>query len=76
MSVEVKDDLQSFHAFVGEQIANGGAKLSPEQVLAMWRDRLESIAAVREGLEAVAAGRSKPLNEFVRDFEARHGIRV
>lgn len=74
MAVQVRNNLQSFHQFVGEQLANGGAQLSPEQVLAMWRERLETIEAVREGLEAVDAARTKPLDEFARDFRTRHNI--
>ena len=74
MSVEQKSDLKSFHAFVAEQLANGGAHLSPEQVLALWRDRVDTIAAVNEGLHAVAERRTKPLHEYKNDFESRHNI--
>lgn len=74
MAVETGNELDRFHRFVGEQLGNGGAQLSPEQVLAMWHDRLETIQAVREGLEAVAAGRTKPLDVFARDFRTRHSI--
>jgi plasmid stabilization system protein ParE len=74
MPIDVKDDLASFHAFVGAQLANGGAGLTPEQVLAMWRERLETVRALREGFEAVAAGRTKRLEEFARDFRRRHEI--
>lgn len=71
---DVKNDLASFHKFIGEQIANDGARLTPEQVLALWRERLESIAALREGLDAVAAGRTKSLDKFARDFQRRHEL--
>ncbi len=74
MAVEMKNDLESFHEFVGVQLANGGARLTPEQVLAMWRERLETIAAVDEGLDAVAAGRTKSLDQFARDFQRRHKL--
>jgi len=74
MAVEAKNDLETFHQFVGQQLANGGSHLSPEQVLAMWRERLETIGAVREGLEAVDAGRTKPLDQFARDFRKRYNI--
>ena len=72
MAVEARNNLQSFHQFVAEQLANGGVQLSPEQVLATWRERLETIEAVREGLDAVDAARTKPLDEFARDFRKRH----
>lgn len=74
MAVETQDDLKSFHAFVGEQIVTGGEHLAPDQVLAMWRERIATVKAVREGLEAVEAGRTRPLDEFVDDFRRRHNI--
>ena len=74
MSVEqTNKDLKSFHQFVGEQIAKG-AQLAPDEVLAMWRQHADSLNAIREGLEAANAGRTKPLVEFVRNFERRHNI--
>ena len=72
MGVESKNELKQFHDFVADQLANSGAQLTPEQVLAMWRDRVATIAAVREGLDAVDAGRVKPLDEFAEDFQQRH----
>ena len=74
MATATQNELESFHRFVGAQLANGGAQLSPEQVLAMWRERLATISAVREGLEAVAAGRTKPLDTFACDFRERHNL--
>ena len=74
MAVETRDDLRSFHEFVGEQIVAGGEHLAPDQVLAMWRERVETVKAVREGLEAVEAGRTKPLDQFTDDFRRRHNI--
>ncbi len=74
MSVESKNELKNFHDFVADQLANGGAQLTPEQVLAMWRERVDTIAAVREGLDALDRGRTKPLVDFAEDFRQRHGI--
>ncbi len=74
MGVESKNELKHFHDFVADQLTNGGAQLTPEQVLAMWRDRVDAIAAVREGFDAVDAGRTKPLDEFAEDFRQRHRI--
>ena len=74
MSVETRDDLNRFHEFVGEQIAAGVADLAPDQVLAMWRERMETVKAVREGLEAVEVGRTRPLDQFADDFRRRHNV--
>ena len=74
MGVTSKNELNDFHDFLAEQLANNGSQLTPEQALAMWRERADTIAAVREGLDAVAAGRTKPLADFADDFRQRHGI--
>ena len=66
-------ELESFHQFVAENIANGG-NLSPEEALSIWRDREATIAAVEEGLRAVDEGRTKSLDEFKRDFHVKHQI--
>ena len=67
--------LQSFHEFVGKQLESDAAVLmSPEEAVALWREQQESIAAIREGLEDIDAGRTVPLDEFDSDFRARHGL--
>jgi len=67
--------LASFHQFIGEQLhSDAGVSISPEQALALWRDRQGTIEAVREGLADVAAGRTKSLDQFCQEFEKRHGI--
>jgi len=68
MTVEVTNDLASFHRFVSEQLENGGTKLSPEQVLAMWRERLETIESVRRGLDDVDTGRSTPADQMLDEL--------
>jgi predicted transcriptional regulator len=67
--------LEDFHRFIGEQLqSDEAAQMSPEQALAIWRERQETLEAIREGLADVEAGRTKPLDEFLADFQARHGI--
>lgn len=68
MAFEVKNNLESFHRFVEEQLNNGGATLSPEQVLAMWRERLETIESVHRGLQDVDEGRTRPAEEVLQDL--------
>ena len=75
MRIPEQSTLASFHQFIGEQLhSDTGASISPEQALALWRDRQETIEAVREGLADVAAGRTKPFEQFCQEFEHRHGI--
>jgi hypothetical protein len=67
--------LQSFHMFVEKQLASQStSRMSPEEALAAWREEQETLAAIREGLEDVATGRTKSLEDFDRDFRQRHGI--
>ena len=74
MTAQVAADLREFYAFVGQQLTNGGARLSPEEVLVLWRERLRTIESVNAGLDDVASGRTKSLEEFASSFEHRHGI--
>ena len=37
--------------------------------------RADEKEAIRQGLEAVKAGRTRPASKFFAEFEARHGIR-
>jgi predicted transcriptional regulator len=67
--------LKEFHKFIGEQLqSDATAHMSPEQALAAWRERQECVAAIQEGLADLEAGRTKPLDQFLADFEARHGL--
>ena len=36
MATARTDDLRAFHEFVGEQLANGGASLTPAEALVLW----------------------------------------
>jgi hypothetical protein len=75
MSTSEAHTLEDFHRFIGEQLqSDAAAKMSPEQALALWRERQESIQAIQEGLADIEAGRTLPLDEFLADFEARHAV--
>jgi hypothetical protein len=65
MPTTSQTELQSFHEFVGRQFSNGGSNLSPEQVLLLWRERQETIAAIQRGFDDLEAGRVKPLREVL-----------
>ena len=68
MSMSTNNDRESFHLFIGEQLRVGGDPLSPEQVLAQWRERVETIASVQRGLDDVDAGRTRPANEVIEEL--------
>jgi hypothetical protein len=74
-------DLEQFHRFVGEQIAQGSSDLTPEDCLDVWRanhpspDELtESTAAILRALNQAARGEGVAFHEFDRAFRAEHGI--
>ena len=63
--------LASFHPFVGQQLASDDtAQMSPELAVAIWREREETLAAVREGLADVEAGRTFSADDVIRQLRA------
>lgn len=74
MQEHVAGSLHDFHCFVGEQLQLGaGAEMSPEDALHLWRERQATLTAIREGLADIEAGRTKPLQQFLDEFQSRHG---
>lgn len=76
----IPSELETFHRFVGDQLAEG-ADLTPEECLRVWRlehpagDELDaSVAAVKRALDQAQRGQGKTVDDFDRDFRARHGI--
>ena len=75
MDVHETSVLENFHRFIGEKLrSDDGTQISPVQALALWRERQETVEAIREGLADIEASRTKPLDEFLADFQIRHGI--
>ncbi len=70
------NELDSFHRFLGEQLASEGPALTPEECLALWRaqhpldDELSaSTRAIREALDDMEAGDTgQPLDIFLSEF--------
>lgn len=75
MSTVTLSTLERFHEFVAQQLRTElGATMSPEQALALWREREDSLAAIRAGLEDVEAGRTVPLEQYLAEFRQRHNL--
>lgn len=82
MSTQFQSDLPDFFRFVGEKVNNGGASLSPEEVLDEWRSlhpdpaALEDeIAAIQEAIDDMENGDTGVLfADFDRDFRARRNL--
>lgn len=73
MPADTVTELRSFQQFIAEQLRNGGPMPSPEECVGLWRmerERAETLAAIREGLEDVKAGRVQSLEEFDAEFRA------
>jgi predicted transcriptional regulator len=74
MSSHPTSTLEDFHQFVGRQLASPTAEpMSPEQALALWRERQETLAAIRQGLADVEAGRTRPAEDVLRELRAKLG---
>lgn len=71
MTTETRTELNDFHVFVGRQLAKVGPAPCPEACVQLWRERSEVLAAVGEGLADVEAGRTYPLDEFLKELHAR-----
>jgi hypothetical protein len=82
MNTQSLDDLREFHRFVGEKVNNGGASLSPEEVLDEWRDlhpdpeaAKEDLAAIQEAIDDMENGDNGiSFEEFDRDFRNRRKL--
>ena len=75
-------ELEKFHAFVGEKLANGGNNRSPEEVLDDWRElhpEPDDFEDDVEAIEAALADRDNgvvgmPLAEFDRRMRKKFKI--
>jgi hypothetical protein len=81
MATEGANDLKAFNAFIEELLTNGGTALTVDEALLRWEyengsevERDETLQAIRQGLSDLDAGRTRPLEEFDREFRAKHGL--
>jgi hypothetical protein len=76
MATDGTHELESFHRFLGRQIADGRGGLSPEECLDLWRAQhpdegilAEDVEAVREALAEMEAGEKGQLfDDFCAQF--------
>ena len=85
MSTDFSDsrqELVSFHHFIGERLNGGSANVSPEEALERWRrqhrsaeEYEEDVQAIREALDDMDAGDTGILwEEFDQEFRKRHNL--
>jgi predicted transcriptional regulator len=64
--------LRDFHRFIELQLQQpDAASISPEEALACWQMREETLAAIREGVEDIQAGRTRPVQELIGELKNR-----
>jgi len=80
MATSISNELQEFHRFVAEKLANGGAGLSPEEVVDEWRilhpnaDELaESADVLRQALAEADRGEYLPADRVVAEIRKKIG---
>lgn len=75
MTTQLPTDAEAFSQFLTEQIANGGAEKSPEELLQIWRqEHAEAIEDVCQGYKNMEAGLGRPLREVDADIRAKFNI--
>lgn len=82
MAANVSAELERFHVFIAEKIANGGSRLSPEDVLDEWRllnptaeELAEGVAALQHAIADMEAGdKGISFEEFDRQFRASQNL--
>ena len=69
-------DLQDFHLFASNCIANSGRELSFSEIAARWdakREYDEAVEDIRQGIEDEKAGRIRPLAEVANEIREELG---
>jgi hypothetical protein len=82
MVTERRDDLRAFHEFVGGQLANEGASLSPAETLDLWEsrhstdeDRAATVEALKEALNDMRAGDTGiPASDFLAEIRRKYRL--
>ena len=71
------EQLDAFHRFGAEQLANGATNLSWDELFIMWEsrnNRADANAAIREGLDDIDAGRFHSADEALAEIRDEFSI--
>ncbi len=81
MATERANDPRAFRDFLDAKLSNGGEGRSLEELLDLWEyenspdeEKEQTIRAIQSGLDDMYAGRTRPFEEFDREFRQRHGL--
>jgi ABC-type transporter Mla MlaB component len=69
--------LEAFHRFGAEQLAQTDGELSWDELLILWESRNNRASAndaIREGIADVDAGRFQPVDEALESVRQEFGI--
>ena len=70
-------ELEQFHEFATNLLSQTQSEYTLEELLDLYRaafELSESNAAIEESLHDLAAGKARPLKEFLDEFRQRHQI--
>jgi hypothetical protein len=80
VAIERANDARAFRDFLDANLG-GDENLSLYEYLDLWdfenstnEAKEETLHAIQQGLADADAGRSKPLDEFDREFRRKHGL--
>lgn len=75
MPTQLPTDAQAFLHFLAEQVGNGGADKSPEQLLQIWRaEHAGAIEDVRQGIRNMEAGLGRSFEEVNAEIRQKYNI--
>jgi hypothetical protein len=80
VAIERANDARAFRDFLDANLG-GDENLTLYEYLDLWdfenstnEAKEETLRAIQQGLADADAGRSKPLDEFDREFRRKHGL--
>lgn len=71
-------ELDRFHEFATQVVRNGGKDMSFDELIAKWqaaREREDIHAAIREGIDDLKAGRTRPADEVMSELRHKYKLR-
>ena len=75
MPTQTPTDTEAFLVFLADEVENGGADKSPEELLQTWRaDHAGAIEDIRQGIQDLEAGRFRPFEEVDAEIRKKFGF--
>jgi hypothetical protein len=81
VAIERANNARAFRDFLDANLGGDDEKLTLYEYLDLWdfenstnEAKEETLRAIQQGLADADAGRSKPLDEFDREFRRKHGL--